>query len=457
MQPKAQRNVSHQEDSFIPYVFKANRPHHPGYPPHQIMSFFYQLKSKVQQALYGNEDSNKTDEPDQPISTATPSHSAFIHNSQHLNFSKSHLQSQRAKIPQPGVTPPGPGTFPPKLLKHTYRPPMRFLRPSGHQHAVMRDLGFTGILDGRIIWTWGDTLMGNHDSCMICAVDSTSIGTLDAKGVTLDSAITPGTRNVANWIDCTPEEEADGGLTKYAFGGTNIVEYPVDSGRGVVYYLKNERPGGISVIRGAGIATVSIDDNNIPHSQRCGTTLWSEDEAWYGDVAAVLNAADNNIYVFGHGPVWSEHLNGRTFLARVPAEHATSLHAYEYWLNSTRSWTPQRQAHGKAGTARLKPEDAVFGWHVMNQATPFWSVYFGCWMVIHGSSWPASDVLCRTAAHLEGPWTDHGGLCSTAPRGDEVGFRYCITAHPEYDVSGKTVYVTWTRENVIYGVDLEWT
>ena len=96
----------------------------------------------------------------------------------------------------------------------------------------------------------------------------------------------------------------------------------------------------------------------------------------------------------------------------------------------------------------------------MNQAVPFWNVHFNRWMFIHGSSWPTSDVLCRTAETLEGPWEDHGSLCSTAaagaPNGDEKGFRYCINAHPEYDASGKTVYVTWTRENVIYGVTIEW-
>ena len=66
--------------------------------------------------------------------------------------------------------------------------------------------------------------------------------------------------------------------------------------------------------------------------------------------------------------------------------------------------------------------------------------------------YPGSPAQTR----LEGPWEDHGSLCSTAPKGDEQGFRYCINAHPEYDASGKTVYVTWTRENEIYGVDLEW-
>lgn len=423
------------------------------------MSFFNKLKSKAQEALHGNnEDSNRQD----LSNMASPSHSAFHHNGQTLNFTKSHLQSQGAKTPHPGNNntnpPPAPGTLPPKLKTHTYHDsPMRFLHPSGHQHAVMRDLGFSSVLGGRIIWTWGDTLMGNQKSCMICAVDSTTIGTLDSKGISLDSAIAPGSRNVANWIDCSPEEEADGGLEKYAFGGTNIVEYPPHSGHGVVYYLKNERPGGISIIRGAGIATVSITDDNIPHSNRCGNTLWSQHEPWYGDVAAVLNPSDNNIYVYGHGPVWDQDLSSRTFLARVPADRATSLDDYEYWLNSTSSWTKQRQGNGESdGTLRLKPEDAVFDWFVMNQATPFWSNYYACWMVIHGSSWPGSDVLCRTAERLEGPWTDHGGLCSTAPRGDEQGFRYCITAHPEYDASGKTVYVTWTRENEIYGVDLEW-
>ena len=411
------------------------------------MSFFDRIKSKAQETFQGQHKDN----------AATDSHNQHPTPPHHkLKFTKPHLQSQNASIPQPGKQAPGPGQLPPKVKSHVYHEPMTFLHPSGHAHNVMRDLGFSGVLDGRIVWTWGDTLMGTGDQSMICAVDSTTIGTLDAKGITMDSAIAPNSNNVRNWIDCLPEEEADGGLGKYAFGGTNIVEYPPKSGKGVVYYLKNSRPGGQSVIKGAGIASVHIDDENIPHSQRHGEILWNEYEAWYGDVGAILNEQDGYIYAFGHGPAWDPELNSRTFLARVPAKHATDISAYEYWKNADRTWTRQCQANGSFGTAKLEIRDAIFDWHVMNQAVPFWNVHFNRWMFVHGSSWPTSDVLCRTASTLEGPWEDHGSLCSAAPKGDEKGFRYCINAHPEYDSSGRTIYVTWTRENVIYGVTIEW-
>lgn len=182
----------------------------------------------------------------------------------------------------------------------------------------------------------------------------------------------------------------------------------------------------------------------------------TEYEAWIGDVGAVLNPLDGYIYAYGHGPAWDDELNARTFLARVPKDKATDINAYEYWKNGAREWTRQRQANGTFGTAKLEKEDAIFDWRVMNQAVPFWNVRYGCWMFVHGSSWPASDVLVRTADRLEGPWQDHSPACSTAPKGNEQGFRYCITAHPEYDETGKTVFVTWTRENIIYGVTIEW-
>jgi hypothetical protein len=34
--------------------------------------------------------------------------------------------------------------------------------------------------------------------------------------------------------------------------------------------------------------------------------------------------------------------------------------------------------------------------------------------------------------------------------------RYAITGHPEYDITGKTIFATWTDANNIYGVRIEW-
>lgn len=354
--------------------------------------------------------------------------------------------------PQQGQQPPGPGTRPPKVKAAHYKGAMRFYHPRGHQHDVARDLGYTGILDGRIVWTWGDTLMGKPPGRMICAVDSTSVGNMSAPMTAVDTALAPGSDNVANWIDCNAEEEAGGGLSCYAFGGTNIVE--IAPNHGLVYYLKNHRPGGVGKIMGAGVATCRMD-GDVPRSRRLGE-LWNDFEPKYGDVGVVHNSKDGMVYAFGHGPDWDKELPVRTYLARVPAQRAGDVGAYEYWDGGSGCWTRTRLAKGDFGTIRVDKQHAVFDWMVMNQSAPFWSNYFNCWMVLHGTCFGFSDVMCRTADRLEGPWEDHGMVANTLPEGKGEGFRYCHTGHPEFDPSGKTVLVTWTRENAIYGTVIEW-
>jgi len=50
-------------------------------------------------------------------------------------------------------------------------------------------------------------------------------------------------------------------------------------------------------------------------------------------------------------------------------------------------------------------------------------------------------------------------VASTQPEGgDPVAgeFRYTINGHPEWDESGKSVFVTWTKLNEIYGTTVVW-
>lgn len=366
----------------------------------------------------------------------------------------------RPIIPQPGQQPPGPGQLPPRVSKLTYLDPHVFYHPSGRPHNVMRDLGFTGVLDGKVIWTWGDTLMGTKDSAMICAVDSTSIGSMRVPMSSMDTALAGDSNNVRNLIPLNREEERNGGYAVFSFGGTNILEPAPNAG--LVYYLKMHRPGGVYTCHGAGVATITVGPDSIPHATRHHDTLWTATEPCWGDVGVAYNAAEHTVYAYGHGASYDPELSSRTFLAKVPADKALERDAYQYWNNGTRSWSSQRPGKpGQQGTVECTKEMAIFDWHAMNQSAPFWSNWFNCWMLVHSSGWPESPVYVRTAERLEGPWVEHGEVASTEARGKEGGgvgggFRYCVVGHPEFDSSGKTVLVTWTRENVIYGVRVEW-
>lgn len=65
---------------------------------------------------------------------------------------------------------------------------------------------------------------------------------------------------------------------------------------------------------------------------------------------------DKHVYVFGHGPHGDKELSSRTYLCRVPAEHATDIHKYEYWDNADKVWRKRRMTkHGAEGTIKLMP------------------------------------------------------------------------------------------------------
>lgn len=83
-------------------------------------------------------------------------------------------RGQRTPVyPQPGHANSAKGHMPPRVANLDYRGKMRFFKPDGEPHQVLRDLGFSGVIDGRVVWCWGDTLMGTQKKSMICANDST--------------------------------------------------------------------------------------------------------------------------------------------------------------------------------------------------------------------------------------------------------------------------------------------
>lgn len=365
--------------------------------------------------------------------------------------------------PQPGQREPGPGQLSPKVASTKHHGKMRFFHPKGHEHIVSRDVGNSGVLDGKVVWGWGDTLMGaggRGSKANICATDSTSIGNMSDPMCATDTALWDNNEYVANFIPCLPHEEKDGGLVHYAFGGSNVIEY--EPNRGLLLFLKIHRPDGKNHIKGAGVAHVTME-GNVPKCKREMDTLWTIDEPCYGDVGIAYDSRDEFMYAFGKGPQRDdEQLIRRTYLCRAPIKQAFDINAYHYWDNSSKSWTPRRlTTHGNMGTLKLNYDQAIFPYLAMDRSAPFWSNYFNKWMFLYGNSWGYSDIYVMTADKLEGPWDNHNGMvvASTQPEGGEPvagEFRYAVNGHPEWDDSGKTVFVTWTKLNEIYGTTITW-
>jgi hypothetical protein len=349
--------------------------------------------------------------------------------------------------PQPGGA-PGPGVLPPKAANVSYLGTLGYDDPE-----IARDLGFSGVVNGQIVWTFGDTLLRPPDggSALFCSSDSAALGDLLHPLAVHDKNLTS-SGCTREWIPYDASEIASGGGGRFGEGGTNVIEYA--PGKGLVWFLKNDRGTGGAGIVGAGVATVTADASG-PVATRVDDTMWTSYEPWWGDVGVTYDALDQSAYVFGHGPS-SAMLDGYVFLAKVPAAQATDVSAYQYWDASAGAWTTRRFSNGQLGTLALTSAQALFPLHALGQSNAFWSTYYNTWMFVYGTSFGYSDVMVMTAPRLEGPWTKGFSIASTCPNNICGAIRYAIVPHPEYDPTGKTLLVTWTDANSIYAARIEW-
>ncbi len=345
--------------------------------------------------------------------------------------------------PEPGQL-TGPGVIPPQLAS------VQYLGRQNYGTEVARDLGFSGVVNHQSVWTFGDTLVPDGSGgYQITANDSVGIGD-NQNPIRIYDVVTPG-GYPSQWIPANAAENANGGLGRYSFGGTNVVEYA--PGKGLVWFLKNDRGSGGQGIVGAGVATVTADATGAT-AVRTSDTTWGSSEVHWGDVGVTYNSRDGDVYVYGYGP---DPFGADVYLAKVPASRAADVSAYQYWDQSQQQWTQQRfSLSGAFGTRKLTSQMALFSNRELGQSNPFWSNYYNTWMTVAGANVGYTDIMVMTAPKLEGPWTKPYTVASTCPNNQCSAIRYAITPHPEYDPSGKTLLVTWTDSNVIYAARLTW-
>ncbi|HEX4477783.1 MAG TPA: hypothetical protein VH142_21995 [Polyangiaceae bacterium] len=350
-----------------------------------------------------------------------------------------------AVYPEPGQR-TGPGVLPPATDSVTYEGKLLYDNTN-----IVRDLGYSGVVNGQIVWTFGDTLVTNGTGSQFAASDSAALGDF-ANPMKVHDENLSADGLPQEWIPLTADEQANGGLGEFAEGGTNVVEYAPN--QGLVWFLKNDRGSGTDHIIGGGVATVTADENG-PKATRSMDHMWESDEPNWGDVGVTYDPTDRKVYVFGHGEA-SMNVNGTVFLARVPAAKATDVTAYEYWDQAAKTWGTTRYGNGRAGTKTYTTDQALFSYAAHGQSNAFWSNYYNTWMFVYGADWPNSDIYVSTAPKLEGPWTSPLTIGTTCPTGTCGTLRYCTAPHPEFDASGKTLLVTWTDANQVDAVRVTW-
>lgn len=223
-------------------------------------------------------------------------------------------------------------------------------------------------------------------------------------------------------------------------------------GRGILFFLKNHRPGGVNTMVGAGLATVTLVDSgsNLPRptATRLAEYWWDgATEPWYGDCGA-LKVGDY-IYAYGHAQAAPY-----VYVCRVKCECATDLSQYEYWNGPT--WQTDRL---------YNPGEKEGVWWQINQGQICWSPFYNCFIFVYVGkdprvlrptmplrtrlmsfidSWMNSKVLAMVSDCPTGPWSDPIELYQATPLSNG-GCIYAAAPHPYYDESCCTLIVTFTN------------
>jgi hypothetical protein len=347
--------------------------------------------------------------------------------------------------PAPGQS-TGTGTLPARAAS------VEYLGRQDYGADVARDLGFSGVVNGQSVWTYGDTLVPDGNGGYTFAA-SDSVGLGDHADPLRVYDVVNSSGWPSEWIPLNDAENANGGLSHYGMGGTNVVEYAPN--KGLVWYLKNDRGSNGAGIVGAGVATVTANSGGAV-ATRTSDTTWGPTEPAWGDIGVTYDPTDGRVYVYGHGPAGSDFA-GDVYLCRAPAAQATDVSAYEYWDQSVSGWTSRRfSLSGALGTVMLSHDLAIFPNRQLGQSNAFWNTHYNTWMFLAGADVGYTDIMVMTAPALQGPWTAAVTVASTCPGNACGAIRYCVAPHPEYDPSGATTLVTWTDSNVIWTARIHW-
>ncbi|KAK9489865.1 hypothetical protein V1508DRAFT_426647 [Lipomyces doorenjongii] len=294
----------------------------------------------------------------------------------------------------------------------------------------LRDNGFNGQIGGVTLLTYGDTMFRDSSySNTFRGMTSDSVAQATSNPLHVTDVLLDGGGWPQQFCPLNPAWNEDKSV--HAMGITNVVE--TSPRKGILFFLKNHRPGGVDNLVGAGVATVTMR-GNTPSCTRLAEYWWDgKTEPHYGDVGCVKFG--NHIYAYGHGNASKEFV----YVCRVLISSATNLSAYEYWNGSR--WQKERlyNVSGKEG---------IF-WQIQSGQV-IWNPYYDCLMFVHSNNFMDNQILAMTASSPTGPWSSPVTLHKVPS-----GAVYSATPHPNYDWTGKTLVCSYTKHpNILQAVKI---
>ena len=307
-----------------------------------------------------------------------------------------------------------------------------------------RDGAISALVNGRSVWTFGDTPLYGPNAHGENWVDNSLSWTADldaSDGIAFEGNYTDAVGAPAEFIPYLPwerryneahegnncEEEPCG--AEFAFWPGDLVPDPA-RGRVLVTYFQLWRSPTIEGWRDVGSGFAVWDGERRVErpvqnpGSRTPTLLWGRDEVSYTNATLVEG---ETLYAYGCKLVWIVH---ECRVARVPLADVLDKGAWRYYTGSGWSANPNAAVRvfdgGSAGTS------------------VFYVPYLDAYMAVYNAAFD-NDVSYRVSRTPWGPWSEPQDLFTMRPGQGTFG-NYSAHAHPEFaEDGGRVQYVTYAH------------
>ncbi len=316
--------------------------------------------------------------------------------------------------------------------------------------------------DGRTLWYFGDTLIGERPEVSLWYVFGEPVGGQDLSGKG------PFEQMITNTGLVLRDKTGRGGLQDFSYvlkpdGGLRQLVLPLPDedpekdrtwcmhgcklgAKLYLFFMKirmleeggDPFPVGFRIV-GTGLAVGSDEDWTFKRVQYNGSSLiWPADQPQFA-AAVLVEAEEEWVYLFGS--LQADDYKHHAFVARVRPDDMERIDCYEYFAGDPEVWSRDVYAG-----------QVIFS-GMPNEMSVSYNAHLGRYLAVH-SMGLGGEIVGRTAPRPWGPWSDATVLWRVKPPEKPIPYPRLIYAgkeHPELaDDNGRILYVTFVEFEEYY-------